>query len=166
MNKWIVLALAALLLAPLAQAENAAHRIGLGANYWFAIDDIEVDDIDEDGFSYLVSYQYRPTLIGFQADFEYMDDLYNVDAFAPAAYLIIGKAIYAAAGVGIVNFDGGGADDPFFAFKAGLDLELLPSIVLDVSASYRFNAKTDLDDAVHAIDTDTVFLGAAARIGF
>jgi hypothetical protein len=37
---------------------------------------------------------------------------------------------------------------------------------LDISACYRFNSEYDFDDAIDAIDTDTVFLGAAVRFGF
>jgi hypothetical protein len=166
MKNWIVLILAVLFLLPMAQAANQAHRIGLGVNYWYALDDIEFDDIDETGFSYLVSYQFRPTLIGLQIDVEFLPDLFGEDAIAPAAYLVVGKAIYAAAGIGIVNQDGDFADEPFLALKAGLDLEVLPSIFLDISGSYRFSSKFDMGEALDEIDTDTVFLGAAVRMAF
>lgn len=149
-----------------AQAEDSVHRFGAGANYWIALDDIDVDDIDEDGLSYFASYQFRPTLIGLQADLEFLPDRFGEDAIAPAAYVVLGKALYAAAGAGILSIDGDWADDPFFAFKAGLDLEVLPHLFLDVSASYRFDPETELEDAVEKIDTDTVFLGAAVRLGF
>lgn len=160
---WVLLA--SFVCLSTAQAADSAHRIGAGANYWVALDDVDVDDVDEDGFSYFASYQYRPTLIGLQADLEFLPDRFGEDAIAPAAYLILGKAIYAAAGVGILSIDGDWADDPFFAFKAGLDLEVLPHVFLDVSASYRFDPETELEDAVDNIDTDTVFLGAAVRLG-
>lgn len=166
MKKSTIALLLTLFLLPAAWAANATHRIGAGANYWVAVDDIDIDNIDEDGFSYFASYQYRPTLLGFQADVEFLPELFGKDAIAPAAYILLGKAIYAAGGIGIVNFDGEWADDPFFSFKAGLDLEILPSIFIDISACYRFNSKYDFEDAIDAIDTDTVFLGAAARIGF
>ncbi len=166
MKKWIVFAILALVLLPVVQAETPAHRLGGGVNYWVFIDDIDVEDIDEDGFSYLASYQFRPSFIGFQADVEFLPDLFGEDAIAPAAYLLVGQAIYGAAGIGILSVDGEWADDPFFAFKVGLDLEFLPSLFLDISASYRFNSEADLEDAVESIDTDTVFLGAAVRIGF
>ena len=55
------------------------------------------------------------------------------------------------------------ADKPFFALKAGVNLELLPSTFVDISANYRFSDKEDLDDDNKDIDTDTVFLGAAFR---
>ena len=166
MKKWIVPLILALFLLPAAQAADSVHRLGAGANYWSCIDDIDVDDVDEDGFSYFASYQFRATLIGLEADVEFLPDMFGQDAIAPSAYLLLGKAIYAAAGIGIINFDGEWADDPFFAFKAGLDLELLPSLFLDISACYRFNSRFDFEDSMHKIDTDTVFLGAAARIGF
>ncbi len=166
MKKWIVLILLVLILLPSAPALAGSHRIGAGANYWVAIDDIKIDNIDEDGFSYLFSYQYRPTLVGLQADLEFLPDLFGENAIAPAAYLVVGSAIYAAAGVGMVSQDGDWADDPFFALKAGLDLEVLPHIYLDLSGSYRFSSEYKVNDALDKIDTDTVFLGAAVRIGF
>ena len=73
--------------------------------------------------------------------------------------------IYAGAGIGIINSDGDFADKPFFALKAGVNLELLPSTYVDISANYRFSDKEDLDDKNKNIDTDTVFLGAAFRFG-
>jgi len=166
MKKWMILIVLVLFILPSAHAGGGAHRIGMGVNYWAAIDDIKIDNIDEDGFSYLFSYQYRPTLIGLQADVEFLPDLFGENAIAPAAYLVLGSTIYGAAGVGIVNRDGDWADDPFFALKAGLDLELLPHIYLDLSGSYRFSTKYKVKDALDAIDTDTVFLGAAVRMGF
>jgi opacity protein-like surface antigen len=148
-----------------ARAQEDAHRIGVGVNYWFALDDLD-SDIDENGFSYLASYQWRPSVIGLQLDFEMLPDRFGEDAYAPAAYVIFGKAIYAAAGVGIVNQDGDWADDPFFALKAGLDLNILANLYVDIAVSYRFDADTQLDDAVDDISTDTLFLGAALRLGF
>ena len=165
MKKLLLSLLVLLFCLASAPAADQAHRIGGGVNYWVALDDLD-EDFDEEGLSYLATYQYRPTLIGFQADVEFLPDLFGEDAIAPAAYLLVGSAIYAAAGAGILNVDGDWADEPFFALKAGLDLELLPSIYLDISASYRFNYGIDLDDAVDEIDTDTVFLGAGLRLGF
>ena len=113
---WMLVAL--LMSTTLTFAQNGGHRFGVGANYWVAIDDVEVDDIDDNGLSYLLTYQYRPSLIGFQLDVEMLPDLLGEDAFAPAAYVVVGGGLYAAAGVGIVNYDGDWADDPFFALKA------------------------------------------------
>ena len=147
-----------------ARAESQ-HRLGVGANYWVALDDIDTDNIDDSGFSYLVTYQYVPGLVGIELDGELLPDRYGEDAYAPQAYVLLGKAIYAAAGVGIIHQDGDFADDPFYSFKAGLNLEVLPGLFLDVSANYRFESKLQLEDEHTDIDTDTVFVGAAVRIG-
>ena len=161
---WITL-FALIMGAGLGYAEGSIHRLGGGAYYYVALDDLD-SDIDDDGFSYVLSYQYRPGLLGLQLDAELLPDRFGEDAYAPAAYVILGNALYAAIGIGIVNVDGDWADDPFLAFKAGVDLELLPQLYLDISASYRFDSETALEDAVDDVDTDTVFLGAALRFGF
>lgn len=168
MNRWLVLAFGAVLWAswmPMAGAVDA-HRLGVGANYWVALDDIDVSDVDDNGFSYSISYQYRPHVLGLQVDVEFLPDRFGEDAVAPQAYLVLGRSFYAAAGVGMVYWDGDWADDPFFALKAGFDMEMLPGIYLDISANYRFSEKTELKDSETDIDTDTIFLGAAVRIGF
>lgn len=148
----------------LARAEEGAHRIGGGVNYWVAIDDIDTDNVDDNGFSYLASYQYRPGLLGLEVDAEFMPDRFGKDAWAPEAYLLLGKAVYAGAGIGIVNSGSDFADEPFFALKAGLDLELLPRVHLDIAANYRFNDQSDIENSTTDIDTDTIFLGAALRL--
>jgi len=165
MRKWIALAVLVLAIAPAVRADGPAWRIGAGANYWKTLDDLD-GDFDDNGLSHLASFQFWPTLAGLQADVEFLPDLFGEDAIAPAAYLLAGKTLYAAAGVGRIYRDGAWAADPFFAFKAGLNLELAGFLFLDISGSYRFNGEIDLGDAAEAIDTDTVFLGAALRLGF
>ena len=149
-------------------ADNSqGARLGVGVNYFVALDDIDTDDIDEDGFSYILTYKNQGAgLIGFQVDLELLPDFYGEDAYAPAAYVVLGSGLYIAAGVGIVNIDSEWAEDPFFAFKAGLDLALTSHLSVDVGASYRFDSELELDDAVDGIDTDTVFLGGAVRWAF
>jgi len=163
---WITLAVA-LLSCGLVQRGVAQgdHRLGGGANYWVAIDDVDTDDIDDNGLSYFVSYQYRGSLIGLEAQVESLPDLFGEDALAPQAYVILGKTLYVSAGAGIIHQDGEFADDPFFALRAGLDIELLPGLYVDVFGNYRFSDEMNLDDAIDDIDTDTVFLGAAVRLG-
>lgn len=52
------------------------HRVGLGANYWKTVDNIDVEDIHETGFSYLLSYQYVPIrYVKVEADLEYFPRL-------------------------------------------------------------------------------------------
>jgi hypothetical protein len=59
------------------------HRIGGGANYWVAIDDIDNDDVDDDGFSYLASYQYWMDFLGVELDMEILPDRFGETAYAP-----------------------------------------------------------------------------------
>ena len=61
--------------------------------------------------------------------------------------------------------DGSFAEDPFYALKAGVNFELLPSFFLDISANYRFNDAVEIRGEETDIDTDSVFLGAAIRFG-
>jgi hypothetical protein len=149
---------------------GTAHRVGGGANYWVTLDDIDdeaVRDSTENGWSYFASYQYWPTLIGFELVAEMYPDWINEEnAYSPEAYLLLGGVIYAGAGVGIMYIDGDWADDPFFALKVGLNLELLPSLYVDIAANYRFETETEFEGEDTDIDTDTVFLGAAVRMGW
>lgn len=138
------------------------HRLGGGINYWVTVDSLD-DDIDDNGFSYLLSYQYRPGLISLEFDMELLPDRFGETAIAPQAYVLVGDALYAAAGIGIVHTDGSFADKPFFALRAGFNLNLFPGLFVDLSANYRFNDSSDLKDKEKNIDTDTVFLGAAVR---
>lgn len=161
MKKILVITALTLMIAP--QVWAGEHRIGGGANYWVAVEDIDSQDADDDGFSYLASYQYVMDFVAIELDVEFLPDRFGETALAPEAYFLLGKAIYAGAGLGIVHADGGFADEPFFALRGGLNLEILPEIYLDVSANYRFNDSADLDGDESDIDTDTVFLGAAVR---
>ncbi len=148
------------------QAHAEESRIGIGANYWLTIDDIDTDNIDENGLSFYASYQYWMGLIGIEADIEVLPDKFGEDAFAPQIFILAGSGVYAGAGIGIEYRDGSFAEEPFFALKAGINLELLPSIYLDIYGTYRFNDTADLDATLDDIDTDTVFLGTAVRMSF
>lgn len=161
MKKILLIAALSLMLAP--QVWAGEHRIGGGANYWVAVEDIDEEGADDDGFSYLASYQYMMDFVGLELAVEFLPDRFGETALAPEAYFLLGKAIYAGVGIGIVHADGGFADEPFFALRAGLNLEILPEIFVDVSANYRFNDSADLDGEASDIDTDTIFLGAAVR---
>lgn len=144
---------------------ESGHRLGAGVNYWIAVEDLD-DEFEEEGLSYYASYQFKADLIGIQLDLEVDPDRFTETAYAPQVHLVLGGTLYVAAGIGIYNMDNEWADDPFYSFKAGLDLELLPNLRLDINANYRFNDTADLNDDTRDIDTDTVFLGAALRFGF
>jgi hypothetical protein len=146
--------------------ETGAHRFGVGVNYWRTIDTIELDDIDRDGFGYLLTYQYKPVPFGFGIDLEMLPDRFGSDAYAPQAYVLFGDVIYIGAGVGWVYTDDSFADNPFYSLRLGLDFEVLPHLYLDFYSQYRFESRHDLRDDDRRIDTDTVFLGAAVRLAF
>ena len=155
--------------AGFAQADNSPHRLGIGAHYWTTVDNIDDDNFDEDGIAWLASYQFWPSLIGLELAVEWLDKGFggsDDDVFLPQAYLLVGGWIYAAAGIGGYYSDGDLADDPFYALRAGLNLNILPSIYLDINANYRFENWDDLRDDDTDIDEDTITLGAAVRLGF
>jgi len=152
----------------IAPAFAGDHRVGLGGHYWKTIDDIDISDIDDDGIAMVVSYQYKPSLFGFQFDVEIADEqLTGLDetVYSPQAFVIVGGLVYGGLGIGTRYVDGEFADEPFYALKAGLDFELLPRIHLDINANYRFE-NWDRDDVEADIDTDTVTLGVVGRIEF
>lgn len=152
-----------------ANAESA-HRIGAGANYWRVLDDVDADNIDKDGFSWLATYQYQPAaMLKLEADLEvFPDGFQGIDSevYAPEVYLVLGSTLYGAVGAGILYADGDFAEDPFYALRAGLDLEILPQLYLDLNVNYRFAKTTDLSAVAEDIDTNTMTLGAALRMAF
>jgi hypothetical protein len=166
MKKTFILALLLICGTHTAFAQMATHRLGAGVNYWVTLEDIEIDDVDSDGLSYLATYQFRPGLLGVQVDFEWLPDRFGDKAYAPAAYLVFGRGFYAALGAGIVRQDGEWADDPFVALKAGVDLALLQNLYIDLGVSYRFDSSIKVSDALDDIDTDTIYVGGAVRLAF
>ena len=146
----------------------ADHRFGAGIHYWRTIDDVNVDEFDEDGMAWTFSYQLRPApLLGIELAVEALPDGYGGGAeevYSPQAYLIVGKGIYAGLGVGGFYTDGDFQDDTFYALRAGLELELLPNVLLDVNANYRFTEWDDIKTVEEDVDTDTITLGAAVRL--
>jgi hypothetical protein len=152
----------------LPEAGAGGHRIGAGARYWQAIEDIDVDNVDEQGFSWLITYQYKPALLmKLELDVEFFPEDFagsESDVIAPQASVIFGAALYAGIGAGVYYSDGDFSEDLFYSLRAGFDFELLPSIYLDLNANYRFEQWGDLRDVAENIDTDTVTLGAALRM--
>ena len=152
-----------------AQEKESYSQFGVGVHYWTTVKNIDVNDIDKNGFSYLAMYQYHYGWVGIEADLEWFQKGFGgatQDIYQPQAYLILGKVIYAAAGIGGYYTDGKLADNPFYAFRAGLDIPLLPILHLDINANYRFENWDDLSTEGKSVDTDTVTLGAAARLVF
>ena len=161
----LVLAGVLALTAPAARAAGSKVRLGVGANYWVSLEDVDDVDFDDNGLSGMVTFQYLPlSYLKIEVDAEVLPEGFlgsTEQVWQPQAYLLLGDFIYGGAGVGMYYTDGEFADDPFFALKAGVDIPLGP-IHLDLNANYRFEGQLQGSD----IDTDTIFLGAAVRFGF
>jgi hypothetical protein len=158
-------ALALALAAPITAAE---HRLGGGVHYWQTVDDLRdegFDEIDEEGRSLVLSYQYVPAgLVKIQLDAEYFEEGFGgaaEEALSPQLYLVLGSRLYAAVGVGLTYSDGfeDSWSDPFYAARVGLDFLLLPRTRLDLNANYRADAFSELEEA----ETDAITLGAVVR---
>lgn len=162
---FILIGLAA---AHVAEAETD-YRLGLGGQYWTTISSIDAENINKDGFSGIISWQIVPSsLIKFELDFEVAPDgiiLPDKTAYAPQAYFLIGKGLYAGVGMGIWYADDRFMDEPFYALRCGIDLEILPSIFLDINGNYRF-ARWNYDDIRGNISGDTITLGTILRVAF
>ncbi len=157
-----IAAIVVLAFATAAVTPAAEHRVGVGIHYFSAIDDLVEDDfaIDEDGVAGILSYQYRPGgLLSFELDLEIVsDDVGGV------AYILVGKGLYAALGIGLSLSDDGGdsALDPFHAFYAariGMEFTLLPRLRLDLNLNYRVDAISGFDN----VESDAITLGATVR---
>jgi len=169
-KRWSLVLLSLVLLAAVATTAEARtkHRFGVGVHYWVTADDIEIEDADEDGFAWLVTYQLRPfPLFKFEVALEMLpEDLYGVteQVYAPQAYAIVGGWIYAGLGIGGLYSDGDFYDDPFYAIRAGIDVPIFPRIHLDVNANYHFMEWDSINELDDQVDIDTVTVGAAVRI--
>lgn len=163
----IVLCFGLLGFAAGAMAADDDNRLGVGAHYWTTVKNIDLHNVDEDGFSFMGTYQYWPSLIGLELDVEWFKSGFagtDKDVYEPQAYLLVGGLIYGAAGIGAYYSDNDWGDKPFYALRAGLNLELLPRLYLDLNANYRFEDWSGLKGS--DIDSDTITVGAAARVAF
>ncbi len=150
---------------------DAAHRFGGGLHYWRSLEkDLEKDGVDESGIAALVSYQYQMlNFLTFDATLEFSGDGYagaTKSVVSPQAYLLIGRAIYGGVGAGVQYSDGEFGEQPFLVARAGLDLEILPAIFLDINAKYRVEQWGFEAIEGDAVDVNLVTVGAALRIEF
>lgn len=145
------------------------HRFGGGIHYWKSLEDIIIEGVDEEGLALLLSYQYQMMkFFTVEGMLEFLADGYagSDDAvFAPQVYVLVGRGIYAGAGIGW-HFSGGkAADNPFFELRAGLDVEIVPTIFLDINVNYR--SETWGFGKIHEdIQLNTMTLGAMLRFEF
>ena len=145
------------------------HRFGAGIHYWASLEDIIIEEADDDGLAIMLSYQYQ--IIKFftiEADLEFMGKGYAgapKTVIAPQIYVLIGRGLYGGAGVGMSYTDGNWANSPFFALRAGVDLEIIPSIYLDLNVNYR-SEEWGFSDFDENIQLKTITLGAMLRYEF
>lgn len=168
-TRWIMVAAVIGVLAAVQGGRAAGDsRLGVGVNYWTTVDNIDVNDIDENGSSWLITYQLRlAALLRLETDLEiFPSDFEGIHGtvYAPQAYLVVGMGLYAALGAGILYNDGDFADEMFYALRAGIELEIIPELYLDLNANYRFADGSSLSEIGHDIDGDTITLGAALRL--
>ena len=149
-------------------AAAAKHRLGLGIQFWRALEDFDdkgFSGIERDGIAWVGTYQYDPAgLFKLQLDLEYSPDGFAASTkptLSPVAFVLLGKGLYGGVGLGISFSDGlvDNRSDPFWVARLGLDLLILPKTRLDLHADYRARAFDELDN----VKTDGVTLGAAVR---
>lgn len=108
-------------------------------------------------------------LLTLDATLEFSGDGYagaTANVVSPQAYVLIGRAIYGGVGAGVQYSDGEFGEQPFLVARAGLELEILPAVFLDLNAKYR--VETWGFDAVEgeALDVNLITAGAALRFEF
>lgn len=173
----LVLALVLLACTALAPAAHAGeHSLGFGYHYWQTIDGLDdidtgtLDDVKDNGNSYVFAYQYIPRgFFKFEVDLEVYPDGFagsSERAYSPQVFALVGGFVYGGVGVGVISSDGLEDDpsDPFYMARIGLDLAVLGSISIDIHARYDLGAWDQIDDI--EFDTDSFTLGAVARVRF
>ena len=167
MRNLILILLLTLFLLPVAHA--AEHRLGVGIHYWQSMNDFDLeDDYDSDGASLMLTYQARGEYTAWELDLEILPENYGGSpdpAYAPQLYLLLGSGLYIGPGIGI-NYIDGSFDDTFFAFKGGIDFNLVSNLYLDINANYRFQDFSEFGELEKEVSGDTVTLGAALRYKF
>lgn len=162
----LMLALSGLLMAA-TSARAEGTRIGGGVHYWRTVDSLE-GEIDDNGLAPVVSVQQRlGDLLALQLDVELYPDGFagsDKDVLAPQAFVLLGSGLYAGLGIGTLYADSNFSDNPFFILRAGIDLELLPELHVDVNANYQFSEWDGINTLDEDVDSDTITLGAALRI--
>ncbi|MBD3180569.1 MAG: hypothetical protein GF417_13885 [Candidatus Latescibacteria bacterium] len=82
-------------------------------------------------------------------------------SYSPQAYLVVGRRITGAVGIGWYYYEGNWVDQPFYILRVGIEYLLIPEISVDIMMNYRFTYWGELEG--EDINTDTIMLGAAIR---
>lgn len=145
-------------------------RFGVGAHYWVVVDDITAKNFDEDGVSWIISLQQKlGPVLRLEGDIEILPEGFGGSpdrGYAPQAYIGVGSGFHADFGVGINYLDGDFQEKPFYALRAGIELELIPSLFIDINANYRFEDFNRIKTVDHDVSTTVVTMGAFARLEF
>jgi hypothetical protein len=162
--------LAALALCAPGAVRASGFEIGIGANYWYSLDDAVDKSFDDEGLGYMISSRIMFTdYLGIGLELERSPDNFialEEEMYAPAAYAILGDWIYLGLGIGTYYYDGDFYDDTWYALRAGFKFHLGPNLVLDINANYRMDKWKDMGTVKDDIDTDNVIAGAALRLAF
>jgi hypothetical protein len=162
-RKTLGVALCALTLTAWA-ATASATSLGVGLHYLHNLGDIKGAGFEDDSMSMIGSIQSGGT-IKFEADVEYIFNYLGTDhaMVEPSAWLLIGGLVYGGAGIGIGHTDGEWQDNPFYAFRGGVNFPL-GSVGLDLFSTYRFQKDEHINDLTGE-SLDSLTFGAMLRFG-
>ncbi len=169
----ITAALAATLAGSMPRTASAGEsfEIGVGANYWYSIDEAKDKSFDRDGLGWMLTSRLFLAdffSIGLEVEqtpenFVFLED----KLYLPAAYALVGNILYAGLGIGNYYYDGDFYGDVWYALRAGFKIPLLTkNLVLDANVNYRVEDWDKMKKAKDDIGGDTLMVGAAIRLAF
>lgn len=164
MRRFFCLLVVSLVLAGMLAVPAQAGSLGVGVEYMKTLGDIKDEqEFDPDALAFLGSYQFDLLLLKVEADVEWVLDFGGSGKalILPQAYALFGDFIYGGVGIGTATFDGEWASDPFYALRAGVNLELAGTGV-DAYALYRFH-NTDVFEELGDQNLDSITFGAQVR---
>ena len=172
MRKAVLAAFAALFTFGAAQAASTGGlELGLGANYWYSIDEARDKSFDRDGLGWMISSRIPLSdIFSLGLEIEQSPDNFvflDERLYLPAAYAILGNSLYIGFGIGNYYYDGDFYGDVWYALRAGFKIPILvPGLMLDVNVNYRVEDWDRMKDAKDDIGSDTLMIGAAIRFVF
>ena len=177
MKKWICVAAAVTAMAWTVrggpEAEGGSVYLGGGAHYWRTINQLkDSNGIDDSGIAYVASIQIAPVkFVRLEGDVEIFPSGFagaTDTSYAPEALVLVGYGLYAGLGIGTVYMPDmpDTWSDPLYIIRAGLNVEALPHIWLDVNANYYFLNWQNIGELQQKVSEDTITFGAQVRIQF
>lgn len=162
---------ALLICSAVSNAMASGFELGVGANYWYSIDEAKEKSFDRDGLGWMVSSRIMfSDVFGIALEIEQTPDNFVAledKMYLPAAYAILGNGIYLGLGVGTYYYDNEFSSDPWYALRAGFKIPIISrSLLLDINVNYRVENWDGIKDVSDNIDTDTLMIGAALRLAF